>query len=96
VVCELKAPHEAPGRNALIENVRLGLFVAWLFLAADRQGVLLRLNGKIGLGEPGDSDRDAKGVFARPLDVIGRVARRRSFDTLCLIEQREHAVESNG
>src|ERR1051326_5438591 len=75
VVGELEAALERPRGNALVEHFA-GLLGLRLLLAADRQGVFLGLDREIGLGEPGDRKRDAIGVLAGPLDVVGRIARR--------------------
>src|SRR6185437_12906281 len=59
--------------NAAMEEFA-GLLVAFLTLPAlDRQAVLLGLNGDLVGRKAGDGDRDAIGVIADLLDVIGRV-----------------------
>src|ERR1051326_4388350 len=94
VVGELEAALERPRGNALVEHFA-GLLGLRLLLAADRQGVFLGLDREVGLGEPGDRKRDAIGVLAGPLDVVGRIARR-AVDARDLVEQGKQPVETDG
>src|SRR3984893_18582098 len=95
MVGKLDATLEGPLGNALVEHVAGLLLVVGLFLAADRQRVFLPFDRKIGVGEPGDCDRDAKGVLAAPLNIIGRIAGHRAFHAAELVEHGEHPVEAD-
>ncbi len=66
-----------------------------LFTAHDQQ-VRLAMDRKIRFGEPGHCERDAIGILAGLLDVIGRVARRGLFEPGDLIDQREQPVKTDG
>src|SRR5690606_3863884 len=55
--------------------------------------VLLALDGNVIGGEAGDGDRDAVGVLARALDVVGRVGLGLLPDEV--VEPREQAVEAD-
>src|ERR1700730_6723550 len=95
MVGELEATLEGPRGNALVEHVAGLRLVAGLLLAADRQPILLRLDRQIAIGESGDCDRDAIGVLAAPLDIVGRIARGRAFHAVELVEHGEHPVEAD-
>src|ERR1043165_330157 len=94
VVSELEAALERAGRDALVEHLALllGLF---LLLAADRERVLLGLDRQFVLGEARDRNRNAVGVIAGTLDVIGRIGRGRAVKAGA-IEHREQTVEADG
>src|SRR5262245_12177688 len=93
VVGKLEAALERAGRDALIEHLTLLLVTLFLLLAADRERVFLRFDGQVVLGEARNRNRDAIGVLAGPLDVVGRVTRGRFSDA---IEHREQTVEADG
>src|SRR5262249_44911740 len=82
-------------RDALVEHLALLLVGLGLLLALDRQRVLLRLDRDVGVGEARDRERDAVGVLAGPLDVVGRVARA-GVEARDLVEHRKEPVESDG
>src|SRR5262249_61596023 len=64
-------------------------------LARGGQRVLLRLVGAVVRGNAGDRERDAVGVLAGPLDVVGRIGRA-TVEARNLVEHREEPVESDG
>src|ERR1700737_2915491 len=92
VVGELEDALESTRRDALIKHLAGLLLVLGLFLALDRQRVFLRLDRKVLLAEAGDCNRDAVGVLARALDVVGRIAR----SAVEAIEHGEQPVEADG
>src|SRR5690348_103637 len=92
---QLEHALEGSRRDALIEHLAFGL-VGLGLLALDRQRVLLRLDRNLGLGEAGDRDRNAIGVLAGSLDVVGRVGRAVAFEARDLVEHREESVETDG
>src|ERR1700730_11143259 len=96
MVGELEATLEGPRGDALVEQVAGLLLAVGLFLAADRQPILLRLDREISVGEAGNCDRDAIGVLTGPLDIVGRIARHRAFHVVELVEHGEHPVEADG
>src|SRR6185369_2557927 len=93
VVGKLEAALERAGRDALIEHLTLLLVALLLLLAADRERVFLGLDRQLVLRKARNRNRDAIGVIAGPLDVVGRVGRRR-FNGV--IEHREQTVEADG
>jgi hypothetical protein len=76
-----------------MEHVDFAVF-GGLALAADGKGVFLDLDGQVAIGEAGNRDRDAIGILAGALDVVGRVARGR-IDADELVEHREKTVEAD-
>src|ERR1043165_3359188 len=94
VIRKLEAALEGTGRDALIEHLTLGLVALLLLLAADRERVFLGFDRQIALGEARNRDRDAIGVIAGPLDVVGRVGR--GLLEAGAIEHREQTVEADG
>src|SRR5262249_33120106 len=92
VIGELEDALERARRDALIEHLTAVLLVVGALLALDRQSVLFRFDRKLVLAEAGNRHRDAIGVFAGALDVVGRIARR----GLEAIEHGEQAVETDG
>src|SRR5262245_6810541 len=92
VVGKLEDALERAGRDALIEHLTDGLLVLRLFLAFDRQRVFLRFDRKLVLAEAGHRHRDAVGILAGPLDVVGRIAR----SGLEAVEHGEQSVETDG
>src|SRR6185437_3585376 len=64
------------------------------FFALDRQRVLFRDDGELFLGEAGNGDRDAIGIIAGPLDVVGGIAGAAVGGRL--VEQGEKTVEADG
>ena len=74
-VGKLEHPLEGARGDTAIEH--FGFVLAVLvgdFLALDRQRVFLRDDGKLVLREAGDGNRDAVGVLAGPLDIVGGIA----------------------
>src|SRR6516225_3561434 len=65
-------------------------------LAADCKRVLLHLEIEVSLGKPRHGDADTIGVFAGPLDVVGRITRRRAVTSGELIDERKEPVETDG
>ena len=96
MVGKLEATLEGPLGDALVEHVAGLLLVDGLFLAADRQRVFLRFDRKISVSKSGDCNRNAKGVFAVPLNIVGRLAGHRAFHAAELVEHGEHPVEADG
>src|SRR6201999_4464761 len=81
--------------DAAIEH--LGLVLAVLigdFLALDGQRVFLRDDGKLFLAEAGYRDRNAVGVLAGALDVVGGIAGAAVGGRL--IKQGKETVEADG
>src|SRR5581483_9470499 len=92
---ELENALEGTRGDTAVEH--FGFFLAILgrdFLALDGKRVFLRDDRKLALGEAGDRDRNAIGVLAGTLDVIGGIAGRGFGGSL--IEQGEEAVEADG
>ena len=77
VVGELEDALERARCDTLVEDLAGLLLVLRLLIALDREGVFLAFDRKIALAETGNRDRDAIGVLARALDVVGRIARGR-------------------
>src|SRR5919198_2151009 len=92
VVGKLEDALERTSRDALIEHLAVVLLVLRLFLAFDRQLVFFRFDRKFVLAKAGHSHRDAVGVLAGPLDVVGRIAR----SGLEAVEHGEEPVETDG
>src|SRR5262249_15157902 len=92
---ELEDALERARGDALVEHLALLLVGLGLLLALDGQRILLRLERDVVLGKARDCDRDAVGVLAGPLDVVGRIGRARDGDRP-LVEDREELVESDG
>src|ERR1044072_2184320 len=95
VVGELEAALESARRDALIEHLAWLLVGRRLLVAADRQGVFLRLDRELVIREARDRDRNAVGVIAGALDVVGRVAGR-SIKAGGIVEHRKQAIEADG
>src|SRR5580658_2549864 len=93
---ELEDALERARRDALIEHLALLLLGLGLLLALDRQGVLLGLDRDLGLGKARNRERDAVGVLAGTLDVVGRIGRAAILEARYLIEHRKEPVESDG
>ena len=74
VVSELEDALERTRCDTLVEDLAGLLLVLRLLIALDREGVFLGFDRKIALAETGNRDRDAIGVLARALDVVGRIA----------------------
>jgi len=55
---------------------------------------VFRDDGELFLGEAGDRDRDAIGILAGPLDIVGGIAV--AAVRICLVEQGKEAVEADG
>src|ERR1700693_4837035 len=94
MVGELEATLEGARGDALVEDVVRSLAVR-LLLAADGEGVLLRLDRELLAGEARHRKGDAVGVLAGALDVVGRVSRRRVHAPE-RIEERKQAVVADG
>src|SRR5262249_11646652 len=95
VLGELEHALERARRDALVEHLALLLVGLGLLLALDGQRVLLRLDREVVLGKARDRERDAVGVLAGPLDVVGRIGRA-TVEARNLVEHREEPVESDG
>src|SRR5947199_3728743 len=92
IVGKLEDALERASRDALIEHLAVVLLVLRLFLAFDRQRVFFRSDRKLVLAKAGDCHRDAVGILAGPLDVVGRIAR----SGLEAVEHGEQPVETDG
>src|SRR5262249_39706143 len=92
VVGKLEDALEGASRDALVEHPPARLLVLLLLLALDRQRVLLDLDREVILAEAGHRYRDAVGVLAGALDVVGRIAR----SGLEAVEHVEQPVETDG
>src|SRR5690606_10346586 len=91
MIGKLEAALEAASRNTAME---IGHIFRLIAAASDGQHVLLYLDLEVGLAKACHGDRDAIGILAGPLNVIGRiggagVARHG-------IEQRLKLVEADG
>ena len=93
VIGKLEDALEGARGNALIKNIAC-LFFLDLFLAGDGECVFLHRDRKVVFAKAGDSNRDPVGIFAGPLDIIGRITRRGAVKSL--IDQGEEAVEADG
>src|SRR5882762_6785521 len=61
------------------------------------QGIFLRLDGKLGLRESCDRDRNAIGFLAGPFDIVGRIGRTAAtFEARRLVEHRKQPVKADG
>src|SRR5688500_6294551 len=94
IVGELEAPLKAAGGNAAMQERRA--FDLRLLLAANREGVLLDLDGQVLVAEPGDCHADTVIVLADALDIVGRVAGSVAVKIAERIQQRAKAVEADG
>src|SRR5262249_11694114 len=92
VVGKLEDALERARRDALVEHLAAVLLVLRLFLAFDRQRVFLRFDRKLVLAKAGHRHRDAIGVLAGTLDIVGRIAR----SGLEAVEHGEEPVETDG
>src|SRR5262249_49625191 len=92
VVGELEDALESARRDGLAEHLAPVLLVLCLFLAFDRQRVFLCFDRKLVLAEAGHRHRDAIGVLAGALDIVGRIAR----SGLEAVEHGEEPVETDG
>src|SRR5262245_22315720 len=92
IIGELEDALERTRCDALIEHLTAVLLVLRLFLAFDRQRVLLRFDRKFVFAEARHSKRNAVGVVAGPLDVVGRITRS-SFEA---VQHGEQPVETDG
>src|SRR3954463_6163018 len=95
VIGKLEAAFERAGRDALIEHLTLVLFALFLFLAPNGERVFLGFDPQVVLGKARDRNRDAVGVLAGTLDVIGRISGGRAVKAGA-IEHREQTVEADG
>ena len=97
MVGNLETALESPRRNALVQHLHGGLFggAGGHFLQpANRQRVFTRFDHQFGFRETGHRDRNAIGVFAQALDIIGRVGRS-GLDARRLVEQRKQTVKAD-
>src|SRR5262249_26934946 len=85
---------EAGAGDAAMQELAVVLRLAEL--AADDERVLLRGNADVVVTEAGDRHRDAIGVLAEDLDVVGRVGNRALVEAAGRIEQARHPVETDG
>ncbi len=94
---ELKTSLEGARGDALIEHFALFPInlVRRLLGAANGQRGFPGLNRQFILGKAGHRNGDPVGVFAGPLNVVGRIGRR-AVDAGILVEQREQPIEADG
>src|SRR5204863_7059928 len=92
VIGELEDTLERARRDALVEHLTAVLVVLDMLLALDGQGVLLGFDRELVLAEAGNRYRDAIGVFAGALDIVGRIA----GSGLEAVEHGEQPVETDG
>ena len=92
VVGKLEDALEGARRDALIEHLAALLVGLGLLLAFDRQRIFLGLDGKLVLAEARHRNRDAVGILAGALNVVGRIAR----SALETVEHGEQPVETDG
>src|SRR5579863_4613493 len=85
VVGERKAPLERPGSDAAMEE--LLVLLRLLLLARNDQRIGLLDEGDVALAEARHRHDDTIGVFARLLDVVGRVADRAIIEAGGRVEQ---------
>ena len=85
---ELEYAFERARRNALVQDFAGVLFRLALLFAADRERVFLQFDIELVLAEAGNRDRDAVGVLAGPLDIVGRIGRG-GINRAGLVEQVE-------
>src|SRR5580704_12866879 len=94
IIGELEPTLEGTSCDALMQDFALFLLGLFLFLAADQERGLLRLDRELGLGESGNGHANAIGVVAGSFDIVGRVTRG-GVQTRDLIEQRKQAIEAD-
>ena len=91
---QLEAQLESALGNAAMQEFTGFLARTRRLGAFDDEAVLLALDSDIALGETSDRDRDAVGIVADLLDVVGRVGLGLLADKA--IEAAEQPVEADG
>src|SRR5690606_36689164 len=94
VVGQLEAPLEAARGNAAIEKLACILALLALF-APDRQYVTMCFNRDVFLGEARNRHRNAIGILAGALDIIGRI-RLAAIELTERVKHGEKPVEPYG
>ena len=94
ILGKLEAQLEGALGNAAMEEFTGLLGRLGSLGALDGQGVFLALDDDVALGEAGHRDRDAVGVIAELLDVVGRVGLGFLADEA--VEAVEQPVEADG
>src|ERR1700680_4469945 len=92
---EREAALEGASGDALVEDL-VGVLAVRLLLAADGEGIFLRLDRELLVGETRHRKGDAVGVLAGALDVVGRVARRRIHAPERIEERKQAGVAGGG
>ena len=94
-VGQLEAALEGPRGDAAVKNLAAVLFGVLVLLALDRQHVAVRLDRDVLVGKARYGHRDAIGIVAGALDIVGRIALA-AFRLRERIKHREEPVEADG